>query len=81
MKKGQAINLLDELAALGVLSDRANVKIQTEIEKRLEDSIEKSKQIIESNKGFFKKPNKNDFMDLFKIYSEQNSVLSLAISI
>jgi hypothetical protein len=78
MKKGKATGILQSLELLGVLSYNANTKISIEIEKRLQDSIHKSKKIIEENKDVFKDENKNYF-DLFRVYSERNSVLSLAI--
>ncbi len=79
--KIKATGILQDLQLLGVLSQRADIKITTEIEKRLQDSINRSKEIINKNKDTFKDGDKNKFFDLFRIYSEQDAVLSLAISL
>lgn len=79
MKKGKAKGILQNLELLGVLSFNAKTKISSEIEKRLQDSIKKSKKIIDENKNFIKDIDDKKHFDLFKVYSERNSVLSLAI--
>jgi len=69
---------LKKLESLGIISNNASLKIKIEIEKRLKKSIEESKKIIHMNKKILSN-NDINYFDLFKIYSERKSVLSLAI--
>jgi len=67
MKSHNSKKDLEKAKKLGFINEKTDKDFGKEIEKRLEDSIQKSKKSISKNQKEFTK--NKDFTKLFKIYS------------
>ena len=74
MKKREGNEIIRELESLKVLPKRAELRLTDEIEKRLNNSIQKSKKKINKNKNELIK--NQDYTNLFKIYASELNLCS-----